>query len=83
MLEAVLGLDVRRDHSEIARLQLEPVTPAFTDGVRAGRYQAAGFEIVERGVLPAAAWAEFKTTWAKRLKGKETRPITYVIARAV
>ena len=83
ILEVVLGLDVRRDHSEIARLQLEPIKPAFIDDVLAGRYQAAGFEIVERGILPAAAWPEFKTTWAKRLKGKETRPITYLIARAV
>ena len=83
MLEVVLGLDVRRDHSEIARLKLEPVTPAFIDDVLAGRYQATGFEIVERGILPAVAWPEFKTTWAKRLKGKETRPITYLIARAV
>ena len=47
------------------------------------KYAAAGFEVTERGILPASEWPEFETSWAKRLQQNEQRPITYLIARAV
>jgi 16S rRNA (adenine(1408)-N(1))-methyltransferase len=47
------------------------------------RYQAAGFEVLEHGPVPAARWSEFETTWARRLKQNEHRSVVYLIARAV
>ena len=82
LLEVVIGLDPERDQSEIERLGLTPLSLEFIDRVLVPNYAAAGFEITERGILAASEWPEFDTSWAKRLKGNERRPITYLIARA-
>jgi ubiquinone/menaquinone biosynthesis C-methylase UbiE len=47
------------------------------------RYRLAGFEVLEHGSVSAAQWAEFETTWARRLKQNEHRSVVYLIARAV
>ena len=83
LLEVVIGLDPERDQSEIERLDLTPLSLEFIDSVLVPNYAAAGFEITERGILAASEWPEFDTSWAKRLKGNERRPITYLIARAM
>jgi len=83
LLEVVIGLDASRDHSEITRLGLESFSLDFIDSVLSSNYLAANFEITERGTLPAGEWPEFKSSWAQRLSGGDTRPITYLIARAV
>jgi len=82
LLEVVTGLDPERDQSEIERLGLTPLSLEFIDTVLIQKYAAAGFQIVERGILAASEWPDFETSWAKRLKGNERRPITYLIARA-
>jgi 16S rRNA (adenine(1408)-N(1))-methyltransferase len=82
LLEVVIGIDPVRDRSELERLGLEPLSLEFIDNVLAANYAAAGFEIVERGVLAASEWPHLETSWAKRLQGNEHRPITYLIARA-
>jgi 16S rRNA (adenine(1408)-N(1))-methyltransferase len=83
LLEVVIGLDPTRDQSEIERLGLPPLTLEFIDQTLVPRYAAAGFEVTERGIIPAAEWPELNTSWAKRLHQNEQRPITYIIARAV
>jgi len=83
LLEIVLGLDPSRDAAELERLQLKPVDVAFIDTVLGPLYLSAGFEIVERGILPEAEWTKFHTTWAKRLKSGKSRLLTYIIAKAV
>ena len=83
LFEIVLGLDPARDQSEIQRLELPVLSLEHIDHVLAPKYAAAGFEVTERGILPAAEWPEFDTSWAKRLQQNEQRPITYLIARAV
>lgn len=83
LLEVVIGLDPLRDQTEISRLGLKPFTIEMIDHDLIHRYRAAGFEIEERGRLLAGDWPEFKTSWAKRLKGSDARPIVYLIARAV
>ena len=83
LLEVVIGLDDFRDRSEMMRLGLKSFSVDFIDDVLVSKYLAANFEITERGMLRAGEWPEFKSSWAKRLKGKDTRPITYLIARAV
>ena len=82
LLEVVTGLDPERDQSEIERLGLTPLSLEFIDTVLIQKYAAAGFQIVERGILAASERPDFETSWAKRLKGNERRPITYLIARA-
>ncbi|HEY8225342.1 MAG TPA: methyltransferase domain-containing protein [Pyrinomonadaceae bacterium] len=83
LLEIIVGLDDSRDRSELNRLGLERFSVELIDSVLLSKYREAGFEITERGCIPAGQWPEFKSSWAKRLKGKDTRPITYLIARAV
>jgi len=83
LLEVVVGLDPSRDQTEISRLGLESFSIELIDRELVQRYRAAGFEIEERGSLLAGDWPEFKTSWAKRLKGSDARPIVYLIARAV
>jgi 16S rRNA (adenine(1408)-N(1))-methyltransferase len=80
LLEVVIGLDPARDRVEIDRLGLRPLTLEFMDQQLASEYAAAGFEVIERGVVDS--WPEFNTSWARRLRGNEQRTITYLIARA-
>lgn len=82
LFEVVFGLDPDRDAAELARLELSPLTIGFIDEILATRYREASFQIIERGVMSAADWPEFKTSWARRLRGAANRPITYLIARA-
>jgi 16S rRNA (adenine(1408)-N(1))-methyltransferase len=79
LLEVVIGIDPVRDQSEIERLGITPLTLEFIDGVLTENYRAAGFEIIERGILKSSQ--SLDTSWAKRLQGNEQRQITYIIAR--
>jgi len=83
LLEVVIGIDPERDRSELERLGLERLSLEFIDNVLAANYTAAGFQIIERGILAASEWPHLETSWAKRLQGNEHRPITYLIARAL
>ena len=83
LLEVVIGLDPARDQTEIDRLGLTSLSLEFIDKQLVPNYGAAGFEVIERGVLAASEWPEFNTSWAKRLQGNESRAITYLIARAI
>jgi len=83
LLEVVIGIDPERDQSELERLGLERLSLEFIDNVLAANYTAAGFQIIERGILAASEWPHLETSWAKRLQGNEHRPITYLIARAL
>jgi 16S rRNA (adenine(1408)-N(1))-methyltransferase len=83
LLEVVIGLDPVRDRSELERLAIPELSLQYIDEVLTHNYATAGFEITERGILPASEWPEFNTSWAKRLQQNTTRPITYLIARAI
>ncbi len=82
LLEVVVGFDPERDSSEIARLELPPLSLEHIDSVLAPEYRNAGFEIFERGLVASSEWPEFQTSWAKRLKGNTSRALIYLIARA-
>ncbi len=82
LLEVVFGLEPERDATELARLELSPLSLDYIDRTLAPRYRDASFEIFERGVMSAGDWPEFKTSWAKKLRAAANRPITYLIARA-
>jgi 16S rRNA (adenine(1408)-N(1))-methyltransferase len=81
-LEVVIGLDEERDRAEIARLGLAPLSSEFLETVLIPRYRAAGFEVVEHGVLSPSEWPELHTSWAQRLRGNANRSLVYLIARA-
>jgi 16S rRNA (adenine(1408)-N(1))-methyltransferase len=81
LLEVVIGIDPVRDKSEIERLGITALSPEFIDNVLTVNYRAAGFEIIERGILEASA--QIETSWAKRLQGNEHRRISFIVARAV
>ncbi len=83
LLEVVIGIDPVRDKSEIERLDVKPLTLEVVDTVLVPNYAAAGFKIIERGIIAASEWPALETSWAKRLQGNEQRPITYLVARAV
>lgn len=82
LLEVVIALDPERDHSEIERLGLNTLSTDYLDQELASRYQTAGFEIFERGVLAQSEWTNLHTSWAKRLRGSEGRTLIYFLARA-
>jgi hypothetical protein len=83
LLEIVLGLDQTRDSAELKRLSIPPIDQRYIDSVLTPAFLSGGFKISERGIIPAREWPEFKTTWAKRLKGSAGREITYLVAEAV
>jgi 16S rRNA (adenine(1408)-N(1))-methyltransferase len=82
-LEIVIGLDPQRDRSEIEGLGLKPLTKEFLEMKLVPRYEAHGFEVLEKGVLDPAEWPTLKTSWAKRLRGGTGRALIYIIALAV
>ena len=81
LLEVVIGLDPDRDRGEVERLGLEPMSLSYCDSFLVPRYQEAGFEVLERGLLSASDWAKLQTAWAKRLRGGGSRSVLYIIAR--
>ena len=82
VLEIIVGLDPARDRSEIERLGMMPFSADYIDQQLVPRYRAAGFEIVDRGVLAQSEWPKLRTSWAKRLRGSKARTLIYIIARA-
>jgi 16S rRNA (adenine(1408)-N(1))-methyltransferase len=83
LLKIVIGFDPVRDASELNRLQIPSLSLDYIDSLLAPRYQNAGFEIIERGVLPQSEWNRVQTSWARRLKGRTGRSLTYIVGRAM
>jgi len=83
LLEIVIALDPERDESEIKRLGIQSLDATFISSELAPRYRDAGFEILEAGVGNPEAWSELKTTWAKRLRGNQSRSLLYIVAQAI
>jgi len=83
LLEIVIALDPERDRTEVERLGLDPLSSDFLELELAPRYQAAGFEVSEKGVLDPAEWPRFHSSWSERLRGRPGRSLVYIIARAL
>ena len=83
LLEVVIGFDPVRDVSELKRLQISSLSLDYIDSFLAPRYEESGFAIIERGVLPPSEWTSVQTSWARRLKGRAGRSLTYIIGRAL
>jgi 16S rRNA (adenine(1408)-N(1))-methyltransferase len=81
-LKIFMSLDRERDRAEIERLGLTPITAEFLETALKPRYRAAGFEMLESGVLPGAEWSRLRTSWAQRLRDNAERSVIYIVARA-
>lgn len=81
LLEVVMGIDLERDRSEMERLGLQSLSVSFIDSVLALKYREAGFEVMETGALSPSEWVKLQSSWAKRLRGGESRTVLYIIAR--
>lgn len=82
LIEIVIGIDEERDKSEIERLDLPKLSTDYLENILIPNYQAAGFEILESGILTAADWSKLDTSWARKLQGGESRQVTYLILQA-
>ena len=82
LFEVVIGIDPERDTAELERLKVPEVTIPYVDSVLVPKYREAGFEIVEKGILSQTEWATIETSWAKRLRGRPSRSLIYIVARA-
>jgi 16S rRNA (adenine(1408)-N(1))-methyltransferase len=82
LLEILIGVDPERDRSEIERLGLKPLTTEYLEDELLPRYKAAGFEMLDSGVLGQSEWSKIKTSWARRLKGNEGRKVLFILGRA-
>lgn len=82
LLEIVIGIDEERDKSEIERLQLPHLTTAYRWSLLP-KYEAAGFEVLEKGILEASQWKQIETSWVKKLQGNTNQKVIYLILEAV
>lgn len=79
ILEIIIGIDEERDRSEIERLELPPLSPEYLSNNLIPKYTAAGFEILESGILNSSQWSKLETSWARKLQGGSDRKVTYLI----
>ena len=82
LLEIVIGLDPERDRTEIERLGLPALSNEYLETVLPERYHAAGFDLLETGMLSQGDWSHLETSWARKLSGNADRKVVYLIARA-
>ncbi|MFN8454702.1 MAG: methyltransferase domain-containing protein [Anaerolineae bacterium] len=82
LVEVIIGLDPERDQSQIETLGLKPLTDEFLETSLIPRYEANGFEVLEKGVLRPSEWPDLETSWAKRLQNSPGRALIYLIAQA-
>ncbi len=81
-VEIVIGIDEERDKSEIERLELPQLSPNYLEDVLIPKYETAGFEILEKGILSSSDWSKLETSWARKLQGGANRQVTYLILQA-
>jgi len=81
-LEIVIGIDPERDRTEIERLGLPDLSEEYLRKTLVPRYEAAGFQILESGVLTSPEWSRLETSWARRLQTDAKRRVVYLIFQA-
>jgi 16S rRNA (adenine(1408)-N(1))-methyltransferase len=79
LLEIVIGIDEERDKSEIERLELPQISFEYLENVLIPKYKAAGFDVLEKGILDSSDWAKLETSWARKLQGSSDRKVTYLV----
>ncbi len=82
LVEIVIGIDEERDKSEIERLELPQLSSDYLENVLIPKYRAAGFEIIDKGILLPADWSKLETSWARKLQGGSNRQVIFLIFQA-
>jgi 16S rRNA (adenine(1408)-N(1))-methyltransferase len=82
LIEIFIGIDEERDKSEIERLELPKFSFNYLENNLIAKYEAAGFEILEKGFLNSSDWSKLETFWARKLQGGSNRKVTYLILQA-
>lgn len=82
LIEIIIGIDEERDKSEIGRLGLPKLSLDYLENKLIPKYEAAGFEIVEKGILNSSDWSKLETSWARKLQSGSNREVTYLIFQA-
>lgn len=79
LLEIVIGIDPERDASEIERLGIPVLDPAYINDVLIPHYESAGFKFIESGEISVDEWSKLETSWARKLQGGEKREVTFLV----
>lgn len=79
LLEIVIGIDETRDKTEIERLGLPKISEDYLQNDLIPKYEAAGFEILESGILSSAEWSRLETSWARKLQGGDNRKVIFMV----
>jgi 16S rRNA (adenine(1408)-N(1))-methyltransferase len=82
LLEIVIGIDEERDRTEIERLALPRLSSEYLENILIPKYEAAGFVVLEKGILDSSQWSRLETSWARKLQGGSGRTVTYLILQA-
>jgi 16S rRNA (adenine(1408)-N(1))-methyltransferase len=79
LLEIVIGIDRERDKTEIERLGIPELSPAYLKGTLAPKFSEAGFRLLDHGELAGERWRSLETSWARRLGNTGSRSVTYLL----
>lgn len=82
VLEIIIGIDAERDKTEVERLAIPRLSPEYLQKTLIPKYEAAGFEMLQSGVLNPAEWSRLETSWARRLQSNDNRRCVYLVLRA-
>ena len=81
-LEVLIGLDAKRDRSQLQRLGLPELSTKYLEHELVPAYAASGFEIDDYGMLSSSEWPEIESSWAAKLRSSITRVLIYLQGRA-
>ena len=78
VLEIVLGLDPERDRSEVERLNIPELTPAYLQAELIPKYGQAGFRLLDSGEVAKEHWRSLESSWARRLGNSNSRRVVFL-----
>jgi len=81
-LEVIIGIDPKRDKSELQRLGVPDLSVEYVKHELLGAYEAHGFRVIECRVIPLSDCPEIESTWAKKLRRSRGRVLIYLHAEA-
>lgn len=79
-LQITIGVDRDRDRAEWDRLKLPQISVDYVKTVLSGKYENAGFIIVDAEELSGSE--QLQTSWARRLQRSSSRSLIRIVARA-
>ena len=74
-LEIVIGVDVEKDATELARLGIPEFSSDYLREQLTPRYEHAGFSVIGQRELLRSEWAQLETSWARKLSVSDSRRV--------